>query len=213
MNRAGTGTLRIARAAQRLERIGTDLVPQRVGIPAACGPEAPASATAGIDPPVPPSSSPSCAARLALDPRQQTVQKRASLLAHLTTPEHTRDTSSDCPCAQKKSQYNSDLRRRISYPDQIVQLAIIVLKCSHRARQPAPPLVRRHGLCPAGGAETHRLGPHPPCPRYLQLDPSQAPENRRPGPHEYPMHPHRHGLRLTPCRRVCPRPRPIMRLT
>ena len=81
------------------------------------------------------------------------------------------------------------------------------------ACQPAPPLVRRHGLRAAGGAQAHRTRRHPPRPSHLRLDPPQASQDRRPGPPQHPAYPHRHGLRRTPRARVHPRPRPIMRLT
>ena len=82
---------------------------------------------------------------------------------------------------------------------------------SHHACQPAPPLVRLHGLCPARRTETHRPCPHPPRQSHLRLDPSQAAEDRRPGPPQHTPHPHRHGLRLPLPERVRTRTRPVIR--
>ena len=83
----------------------------------------------------------------------------------------------------------------------------------HHARQPASPPVRLHGLCPALGLETPGARRNPPRQSHLRLDTPQAPQNRRPGPTQHKAHPHRHGIRLPPCRCLRPRAPSIMWLT
>ncbi len=83
----------------------------------------------------------------------------------------------------------------------------------HHARQPTPPLVRLHGLCPALRPEAHRAPRNPPRQSHMRLHPTQAPQARRPGPAHRKAYPHRHGIRLPPCRYLRPGSPPIMQLT
>jgi Transposase DDE domain group 1 len=84
-------------------------------------------------------------------------------------------------------------------------------RCDH-ARQPAPAVVRLHGLRARHRAAPHRPRRHRARHRHLRQHPPEAPEDRRPGHPQRPPHPHRHGLELPRRRGVPPRPRPIMRL-
>ena len=81
------------------------------------------------------------------------------------------------------------------------------------ARQPAPALVRFHGLCPALRAEAHRAPRNPPRQSHMRLDPPQTPQDRRPGPAQRKAYPHRHGIRLSPRRHLRPGSPAIMQLT
>ena len=83
----------------------------------------------------------------------------------------------------------------------------------HHARQPAPPLVRLHGLCPALGPQAHRARRNPPRQSHMRLHPPQTPRNRRTGPTQRKTYPHRHGVGLPPCGYLRSRTRPIMQLT
>ena len=83
----------------------------------------------------------------------------------------------------------------------------------HHARQPTPPLVRLHGLCPALRPEAHRARRNPPRQSHMRLHPTQAPQDRRPGPAQRKAYPHRHGVRLPPCQYLRPGSPTIMQLT
>jgi hypothetical protein len=79
----------------------------------------------------------------------------------------------------------------------------------HDARQPAPLVVRLHGLCAA-----LRLAPHWPAAHAvrrgdLRHHPPQAAEDRRPGPHQRPAHQGGDVVRLSLARRVRPRSRAV----
>jgi hypothetical protein len=57
------------------------------------------------------------------------------------------------------------------------------------ACQPAPPVVRLDGLCPAHGLAPHRPRQDPVRQGHLRHDPPQAPQNRRSRPRQRPPHP------------------------
>jgi Transposase DDE domain group 1 len=77
----------------------------------------------------------------------------------------------------------------------------------HHARQPAAPVVRRHGLRPALRPAPHRPGPYPLRQSELRHHPSRPPQDRRPRHHQRPPRQVRHGLGLSSAGRLpaCPR--------
>ena len=79
------------------------------------------------------------------------------------------------------------------------------------ARQPAPAVVRLHGLRAALRLASDRSGPYPLRQGELRLDPAQVAEDRRPGAHQRAADQARHGLGLSLPERVPDRPRPIIR--
>ncbi len=73
--------------------------------------------------------------------------------------------------------------------------------------------LRFHGLCPAHRPQTHRARRNPPRQSHMRLHPPQAPQDRHPAPTQRKAYPHRHGVRLSPCRYLRTGTRPIMNLT
>src|SRR5919106_4023981 len=62
--------------------------------------------------------------------------------------------------------------------------------------EPAPPLVRLHGLCPALRLAPDRSPTHPVRHRHLRYDPPAAVEDRGLGAQQLPAHQARHDLGL-----------------
>jgi hypothetical protein len=73
----------------------------------------------------------------------------------------------------------------------------------YHARQPASPVVRRHGLRAALRAATHPPGAHAVRRGNLQNHPPQTAETRRPGAYQRATHQARHGFRLSLAGRIC----------
>src|ERR1700729_2567274 len=72
----------------------------------------------------------------------------------------------------------------------------------HDARQPAPLVVRVHGLCTSLRPAPHRTGAYAVRRGDLWHHPTQAPETRCPGAHQRAAHQARHGVGLSLAARV-----------